>query len=278
MKDLQIRTLSGIFFVIVLTGAILSGPYTFALLFLFISVFILREFYALTIKAGYSPQSVPGMAVGGIIFIISFLFAINAITLKSFNSFFVVMFLFPVYELFRKSKTPVANIAITVFGILYISIPLSILNFLMFPFKSSEPVYDSAILISFFVFLWANDSGAYLFGISFGRHRILERISPKKSWEGFLGGLITSITAAWILSLIFTQYSFSFMALTSALTVISATFGDLVESMIKRSVGVKDSGHFMPGHGGLLDRFDSLLLASPMIFFLLQFLHRLLFI
>lgn len=274
LKDLKTRAIWGILFVIVLTGAILSGPYTCALLFLLLSIFILREFYALIAHAGYSPQAVPGMLTGGIIFILSFLLAVNAISLKTFYSFLLVLFLFPVYELFRKSETPVANIAVTGFGILYVSVPLSVLNFLMFPDKGSDPVYDFSMLISLFVFLWASDSGAYFFGISFGRHRLFERVSPKKSWEGFFGGLVTAIVAAWILSIIFPQYSLTHMALIAAVTVVAATLGDLIESMIKRSVGVKDSGHFMPGHGGLLDRFDSLLLASPVIFFVMQFMPR----
>lgn len=273
MKDFQVRTLSGVMFVIVLTGAIVSGPYTCALLFLLLTVFILREFYTLAVLGGYSPQAIPGMLIGGILFILSFLLAINAIGPKLFYSFLVALFFFPVCELFRKSKSPIANIAITGFGILYVSVPISILNFLMFPVKGDDPVYDSTLLLSLFIFLWANDSGAYLFGISFGRHRLFERISPKKSWEGFFGGLITAVGAASILSLIFRQYSLSFLTIIAVATVISATLGDLVESMIKRSVGVKDSGRFMPGHGGLLDRFDSLLLASPVIFFILQFLH-----
>jgi phosphatidate cytidylyltransferase len=259
-------------FVFVIIGAILSGPYTCAFLFLILTIFILREFYTLATRAGYSPQYVPGMLTGGIIFLLSFLLAIGAIVPKLLYSFLVVLFLFPVYELFRKSETPVANIAITGFGILYVSVPLSVLNFLMFPNKGGDPVYDSSILISLFIFLWANDSGAYLFGVNFGRHRLFERISPKKSWEGFFGGLVAALAAAWIISLVFKQYSLTFMAVIALVTVVSATLGDLIESMIKRSVGVKDSGKFMPGHGGSLDRFDSLLLASPMIFFVIQIL------
>jgi phosphatidate cytidylyltransferase len=269
LKDLRIRTLWGILFVVVLTGAILFGPYTFALLFLFLSVFILREFYSLAVQAGLSPQIYPGLLTSGIIFILSFLLANNAIATKTLYGFLTILFLFPVYELFRKKKTPIVNIAITGFGILYISVPLSILNFIVFPGNTG---YDYTLLISLFVFIWTSDSGAYLFGVKFGRHRLFERISPKKSWEGFVGGLFTSMIAAWILTLIFHRYSISAMMIIAAVTVVAGTLGDLVESMIKRSVGVKDSGRFMPGHGGLLDRFDSLLLASPVIFFILQFL------
>jgi phosphatidate cytidylyltransferase len=274
LKDLQIRTIWGILFVVILTGAILFSPYTFALLFLLLSVFILKEFYNLALQAGYSPQIFPGLLTGGIIFILSFLVANGAVPTKSLYLFLTILFFFPVYELYRKSDTPIVNIAVTVFGILYVTVPLSILNFIVYNSIPGNSAYDYSLLISLFVFIWAGDSGAYLIGVRFGRHRLFERISPKKSWEGFVGGIITSILAAWILSVVFPQFSLSFMAVIAVVTVVAGTLGDLVESMIKRSVGVKDSGQFMPGHGGLLDRFDSLLLASPVIYFVLQFLPR----
>ena len=219
MKDLQIRTIWGILFVIVLTGVILLSPYTFATLFLLISVFILKEFYNLAVQAGYSPQIFPGLLTGGIIFILSFLLATNAIAAKSLYLFLIVFFLFPICELYRKKETPIANIGVTAFGILYVSIPLSILNFIVFPGTVANTGYDYSILISLFVFLWANDSGAYLFGVRFGRHWLFERISPKKSWEGLFGGLITAIVAACILSVVFPQYSLSFMAIIALVTV-----------------------------------------------------------
>ena len=127
------------------------------------------------------------------------------------------------------------------------------------------------MLISLFVLVWAGYSGAYIFGVRFGRHRLFERISPKKSWEGLLGGVITAIATAWILNLLYPQYNIILMIVMAIVVVISGTLGDLVESMIKRSIGVKDSGRFLPGHGGLLDRFDSILLASPVIYFVFQF-------
>jgi phosphatidate cytidylyltransferase len=182
-----------------------------------------------------------------------------------------LIYAFPVYELFRKKEKPLANIALTGFGILFVTIPFSMLNFLAFPEFEGFKVYNYGLLISLFVFVWAGDSGAYLFGVRFGRHRLFERISPKKSWEGLLGGVITAIATAWILNAIFPQYNIVLLIVMAIVVVISGTLGDLVESMIKRSIGVKDSGRFMPGHGGLLDRFDSILLASPVIYFVFQF-------
>ena len=124
--------------------------------------------------------------------------------------------------------------------------------------------------MSFFIFIWINDTGAFLVGITIGHHRLFERISPKKSWEGFAGGLIFSLMTAWIFSLFYDNFSL-IQWLGFSLTIsISSTFGDLCESLLKRTIHIKDSGHILPGHGGLLDRFDSVLLAAPAAYIYLQ--------
>lgn len=273
MKDFGTRTIWGILFVLILTGAIFLGPYTFGLLFLIILAFTLKEFYQLTAVCGFSPQIIPGLISGGIIFILSFLESTGKIASKWYFLLVPLLFFYLVNELYRKKEDPLGNIAVTFLGNLYVAVPFSILNFFVFTENALGTSYDSSLLISIFVFIWSSDSGAYLFGCKFGRTKLFERISPKKSWEGFIGGLITACIAAWLLSLIFTQYNFSLLILIAGITVIAGTLGDLIESMFKRSAGVKDSGQFMPGHGGLLDRFDSLLLAAPMIFFILQILQ-----
>ncbi len=271
MKELHTRTIWGFLFATVLTGAIMLGAYSFGLLFLVISVFALREFYALCRAAGYSPQLYPGLFLGLLLFVLSFFIAKHLITYNSYLYVLPLIYALPVYELFRKKKNPLTNLGLTVFGIFYVSIPFALLNFL--PFNEIEGAFDYhyELLISLFLFVWASDSGAYIFGVRFGRHRLFERISPKKSWEGLLGGIFTALLIAWILTFIFKEYSFSILAIMAIIVTLAGTLGDLVESMIKRSIGVKDSGRFMPGHGGLLDRFDSILLASPVIYFVFQF-------
>jgi len=271
LKELQTRTIWGLFFVSAILGAILLGPYTFAFLFLIFSVLALREFYLLCRIAGFSPQVYPGLIVGSAIFVLSFFTAKHSIDFDAFNYLLPLIYAFPVYELFRKEKTPLANIALTEFGVVFVTIPFSILNFLAFPIFEGFKDYNYGLLISLFVFVWAGDSGAYIFGVRFGRHRLFERISPKKSWEGLFGGVITAIVAAYILNHVFPQYNIVLLLVMAIVVVISGTLGDLVESMIKRIIGVKDSGRFMPGHGGLLDRFDSILLAAPVIYFVFQF-------
>jgi phosphatidate cytidylyltransferase len=271
LKELHTRTISGLIFAIVLTGAILLGSYSFGLLFLIISVFALREFYTLSREAGFSPQVYPGLFTGAMVFILSFFIAKQSLPYNAFVYVLPVFYAFPVYELFRKKKNPIANLSLTGFGVIYVSIPFSLLNFVGFHEIGGVIEYHYELLISLFLFVWASDTGGYIFGVSFGRHRLFERISPKKSWEGLIGGVITSIFVAWILTYIFPEYNFSLLGIMALLTALTGTFGDLVESMIKRSIGVKDSGRFMPGHGGLLDRFDSILLAAPMIYFVFQF-------
>jgi phosphatidate cytidylyltransferase len=270
LSEFRTRTVWGFLFVTAILGAILLGSYAFASLFLILSVLVLREFYSLCRLAGFYPQVNNGLFTGAALFVISFLTAEHTITYISFNYLIPIVFSFPVYELFRKKKNPLANIAVTGFGIVFVSIPFSMLNFIAFPEFEGCITYSYGLLISLFIFVWAGDSGAYLFGVRFGRHRLFERISPKKSWEGLIGGIATALATAWILTFIF-AYSFVLLGFIAIVVVISGTLGDLVESMIKRSIGVKDSGRFMPGHGGLLDRFDSILLASPVIYFVFQF-------
>ena len=273
MKELLTRSIWGFVFAVSLTGAILIGSFTFAALFLTLSVFVLREFYSLCSKAGFSPQVYPGLGVGGLIYLFSFLVAEDYFPAKVFLYLLPLVYASFVYELYRNKKNPLVNISLTLLGIIYVTIPFSILNFLAFPASHDGPMYSNVVIISLFLFVWASDSGAYLFGVRFGKHRLFERISPKKSWEGLLGGVVTALLVAWLLTFVYHQYSLFLLGGMAIVIVISGTLGDLIESMIKRSLGIKDSGKFMPGHGGLLDRFDSILLASPAIYFMLQFFN-----
>jgi phosphatidate cytidylyltransferase len=148
----------------------------------------------------------------------------------------------------------------------------------MFPFSAfartglnsllphSDMVFSPGIIIGFFIVLWANDTGAYLTGISFGRHRLMERISPKKSWEGFAGGIIIALLVAWFLSGWLGVVDKIHWLFIAVIVSVAGTYGDLVESMLKRSTGVKDSGTIMPGHGGFLDRFDSAIISFPLVY------------
>ena len=183
-----------------------------------------------------------------------------------------------VIELYRKQEKPFDSLAHTFFSVLFTAVPFSMFPFAAFshhcsyrdglesilPHASIE--FSPAIVLGFFILLWAYDTGAYIIGISFGRHRLMERISPKKSWEGFFGGLVISAGIAWLLSGWLGVLDRKGWLVISVIVSIAGTFGDLVESMLKRSIGVKDSGTIMPGHGGFLDRFDSVIISFPLVY------------
>ena len=271
MKEFQKRSISGLLFATVLLGAIVFGPWSFALLFGLFSVFILREFYQLSKTAGVSPQKTVGLVIGGLIFLSTFLYAKGIISVNMLGIYLAMLFVVPAFELFRAKKNALENIAVTLFGILYVTFSFSLFNFLVFPDFPLSDQYNPTLLVFLFILIWAYDSGAYLFGITFGKHRLFERISPKKSWEGFFGGWFLSMVLAFAMNRLFPTYDLYFLLLIATTVTITGTLGDLIESMIKRNLGLKDSGKFLPGHGGLLDRFDSILFASPFVYLVVQF-------
>jgi phosphatidate cytidylyltransferase len=224
------------------------------------------EFYNLCLKSRIKPQFFLGILIGLSFFIGSYLYTariIEGIVLLGIVPIVTSVFIF---ELYRNHKRPFHNIAYTYLGLFYIAIPLSLFNFIVFDSSTIQNPYSYDILLSYFILIWANDTGAYLFGVSIGKHKIFPRISPKKSWEGFFGGIIFTVIVAWIISLYFHNITFAHWLVVGLISAIIGVFGDLVESMFKRSIDVKDSGKFLPGHGGILDRFDSVFLSAPIVF------------
>jgi phosphatidate cytidylyltransferase len=182
-------------------------------------------------------------------------------------------FILIIIELYRKQEKPFDSLAHTFFAIIYIAVPFSLFPFSAFSRTGLDSlvyhgniVFSPGIVVGFLLLLWANDTGAYLTGITLGRHRLMERISPGKTWEGFFGGLVLSVAAAWLLSGWLGGVGTSGWIIISIIISTAGTYGDLTESMLKRSMGVKDSGSVMPGHGGFLDRFDSALISFPLVF------------
>lgn len=163
-------------------------------------------------------------------------------------------------QLYITNQNPIKSLQQSFFCICYVAIPLGLMSTISF-------TENSMLLLSIFIFLWLNDSGAYLVGSTIGKHRLFERISPKKSWEGFWGGLVLSVLAGYVMGAYFNDIFHGPSALLFAgwgmVVSIFATLGDLTESLMKRTAGVKDSSHLIPGHGGILDRIDSLLFAVP---------------
>ena len=227
------------------------------------------EFYRLSGKTGNRPQNLFGIFIGILLFLCNFLYVTNRVDQKFFLLFIPLALSIFIIEIYRKNKSPVSNIAYTFLGLIYIALPFSLFNYFVFSFANTVK-YNPNILLGFFFLLWANDTGAYLIGMPLGKHKLFKEISPKKSWEGFIGGVIITMIIAYINSIFFKELRTFDWFVTALIVVIMGTFGDLVESLFKRSVGVKDSGTILPGHGGILDRFDSVLLSSPVVFLYLQ--------
>lgn len=168
-------------------------------------------------------------------------------------------------ELYLKKKNPIGNWAYSMLSQLYVALPFALLNVLAFhnsP-ETSSVTYNPILPLSIFVFIWLSDTGAYCVGSLIGKHRLFERISPKKSWEGSIGGGIFSIASSFAFAHFFPFMQTGEWAGLAIVVVIFGTWGDLTESLMKRQLGIKDSGNILPGHGGMLDRFDSALMAIP---------------
>ena len=274
MKNLVIRTLTAFVYAGIITFSVIYCSWTFLALFTIIIILCSREFYRMinvTVDTKINPY-IHGTG-GAILFLTVFLFVSGIAGRYIFSLYLLYIVGTMIFELFAKHKNPITRLAYIILGQCYIALPLSILNLLAFPDSTiNPPVYQWIWIIALFVFIWANDSGAYLIGVMFGKHRLLERISPKKSWEGFFGGLSLAIISAFVFAHYYPHIALCHWIALSISVVVFGTFGDLFESLIKRSVEVKDSGRLLPGHGGFLDRFDSLLFAVYAVFIYIQFI------
>lgn len=267
---MKTRAITAFFFTIVMLGSIFLGAYTFSAFYLILSLFGLLEFYKMVATSGISTQKVTGLAGAVAIFLAAISMHLLSFQFKYLLLIIPVLFLVFLVELYRKKDNPFSNIGYTYLGLLYVTIPFCFFYALGFVANINE--YSFHFPLAFLLMLWANDTGAYLFGRKLGKHKLFERHSPKKTWEGFLGGVLISLVVAFVLSFYFLEASLFVWAGMAIIISCFGTLGDLVESMLKRSLGVKDSGTFLPGHGGLLDRFDGLLIAAPLVFVYLYLL------
>ncbi|UKJ07834.1 phosphatidate cytidylyltransferase [Solitalea lacus] len=269
MSNLVQRAITGFFFVAVLVFCVVYSGYSLVALFFLISVLSLYEFYGLIKQGGYNPNKMMGLAFGVILYALIVLRAYTQVSDKYLVLLFPLLFFFFLRELYRKQEKPFENVAITLLGPVYSVIPFVFFISLGF---THGMIYNYELPLGFLLLLWSNDTFAYLFGRQFGKHRLFERISPKKSWEGFFGGMISAAIISQVIAQYFQTLNSVNWAIVSLIIVCFGTLGDLVESMFKRSLNVKDSGNILPGHGGLLDRFDGLLLAAPFVYAYLIFL------
>ena len=275
LKDLVVRTVSGAVLLLVVVGALLWSKWSVGALFAVIMLGGLVEFYRLCRKKGVEPMSSVGvatsLAIFGLAFAVFLQWGTPATDLTGrivLGALLYTMLIVPtafVCELWRKSPTPIANIATTFMGIIYVALPMAMVLFIP---QLLVGKWSGLAMLAFIGIIWINDIFAYLVGVTLGKHRLCERISPKKSWEGFFGGLIGAVGAAVLFGHLFGGNLLIWGGL-GLVTALAGVAGDLVESLMKREVDVKDSGKMMPGHGGFLDRFDALYLAVPFALFYL---------
>lgn len=271
MNNFIVRTITGILFVAVVVCSFLR-PQAMVLLFALITGLTIWEFTGLVNDRDKVTVNRLISTVAGVYFFFAVAgFSSDLTPSAVFIPYLVSIIYLMVAELYLKNEDPIHDWAYTMMAQLYIALPFSLLNTLAFHLTPQGLVtYDAVLPLSVFVFLWMNDTGAYLCGSLLGKHKLFPRISPGKSWEGSIGGGILVIAIAVLVWYLTEQYQLNQLGLSAlewaglGLTVvIFGTWGDLVESLFKRTLGIKDSGNILPGHGGMLDRFDSSLLAIP---------------
>jgi phosphatidate cytidylyltransferase len=296
-SNLRLRAIWGALAAVLLFGCTFGGTISFGLFFAAVQAVMLKEFYRIMRAAGYKPLALLGIVSGVLIFIIFWYesfgvglpFAKNAaagaaaaisttaaktggyslvsgwefITLRVLLTTVALSFASLLYELvsWPKASPPFANIGVALGGIFYISIPMALLTMIAHGPQGYEP--GRVFCLIFFV--WAADTGAYFAGKNFGKHKLAPSISPGKTWEGWAGGAALTLLVGWAAGYFLPDIPLSHRLVAAGVVAVFGPLGDLAESMLKRSAGVKDSGTFLPGHGGLLDRFDAFLLVLPVL-------------
>jgi phosphatidate cytidylyltransferase len=269
------RGITGIFIIAFILIPLLASTQHwlfFSIPFALFTFFSLHEFYGLLIKHETAyPNVITASAAGTFLFVATSLFVFVGLNPVIFAIIPVLFLWLMAIELYQKKAAPFTALAYTFLGFIWIALPFSLMNFMFDTHLYRGHIYMP--LLSVFIFSWVNDTGAYLTGISFGKRRLFERISPKKSWEGFAGGIFFTLVAAYILYVFCPSYSLVVWMGFGIITAVSGVFGDLTESLFKRSIHCKDSGSIMPGHGGFLDRFDCIFFAVPTVLLYLYIIN-----
>jgi phosphatidate cytidylyltransferase len=281
LNNFYTRTLTGAGIVLFILGGFWLHPYTFFAAGLILLTGCVYEYFQIIIGTGAKPQVATGLIISAYLYTASTLIARGS---AGFRLFIILLAFIPaaiIMEIFRKQQNPFNNLAQTVFPVLYIALPFSLFPFSAWNHEGLKTIlgndtflFSPALVIGFFILIWANDTGAYLTGVTMGRHKLLERISPKKTWEGLAGGLLLSVVAGFFLPDLIGITGKAGWIIAALITGVAGTFGDLAESMLKRSAGVKDSGSILPGHGGFLDRFDSTIMAFPLVYLFVTLFGR----
>lgn len=262
LSNLWQRVIAGVIGATLMIGGIYLNEWTYFVLFGLIMLIAQNEFYQLAYSDGHKPLRLWGLVIGVVLFVLSFLIQSNYLPTSALIILPPVMAIVFLSKLYVIEPKPFTNIAYTFLGVIYVALPFSLMNVAAF---SQENGYSYQVVLGTLILLWSSDSGAYFAGSNFGKTKLFERISPKKSWEGFAGGMALALLASYIISLFFNDLPLWQWLVIAVIMVCIGTYGDLVESMLKRSIAIKDSGNLIPGHGGFLDRFDGLLIAAPFV-------------
>lgn len=268
LKTLSTRSLSAAVFVVLLAFLVLWNYYSFALFFFAVSLIGLNEFYKIAAKLGAVP-----FKISGYIFAVLCYFAFinkDYLIIENPDRFFAAglilgPFLILSAGMFSKVEGSFKNSLFTIGGVIYSVLPFALLNQTVFYGREGSTGFSPWLILGVIFLIWSNDTFAYLGGSLFGKKKMIERISPGKTWEGTIIGLLITFAISFLFNNFFPLQGYQWQVLGAGVPIL-ATIGDLVESKLKREAGIKDSGNIMPGHGGILDRFDSLIFVSPFVF------------
>lgn len=266
MSENLTRLLSGIVYILVLIGAIFISEYTFIALILFFGWVCITELQKLIGLKSFLP------------YILFIAFVVFFGVFKSFGLFYIPLILagltlivdiLLLKDLFAVNQPPLFSNQKLIPVVFYLI--AAFVFMMLIPYQNFEEVYNPQILLGVFILIWSSDTFAYIFGRSFGKRKLLERISPKKTIEGFAGGVLATLLTGWLIYYFTDTFNAKVWIGLAVITSVFGTFGDLIQSKFKRQAGVKDSGNIMPGHGGLFDRLDSVLFAAPFLYLFLMF-------
>ena len=265
-SDFLTRTLTALVFGFVMIASILLGPLYFGALMLLVVVQGMREFYGLFHATVSSKARISGTIIAAAFYLLVFVSNLGWVEERLFWSLPFLLTVPFIIAMFDKMGNPALSAGVTLSGIFFVAAPLSLFGSLMLLDFGDTGISGKAFLLIFLVVLWTYDSFAYIIGSRIGKHKLFKRLSPGKSWEGGIGGLICGLFATWIISNLYSGISLANWLVIAFMIMVFGTLGDLIESMFKRNAGVKDSGKLLPGHGGVLDRFDAVLLAAPAVY------------
>lgn len=259
MNNVLLRSITGLFFILSIILPLIFSEISTIVFFSLYALIGLHEFYRLFDKTNsVSVNKNAFFTVGSLTLGIHILVTFDYFPTFFYSISFIAVFVLAILELFRKKQSPIINLSTGAFGILYVIVP--------FCMAISINHFDNnlfPLLLGMFILIWTNDTFAYLSGRFFGKTKLFERISPKKTWEGTVGGTIVSVLFAVIIAYFSSEQSVTFWIISALIIVPCSILGDLVESMVKRELNVKDTGNILPGHGGILDRFDAALFTIP---------------